>query len=428
MAEPGRLINLEGPKLGHIPAFDGFRGLFVMQVLLYHALVSDFLKGSPIIIDWFFVASGFLITSLLLDEHRSTGANDLRTFYQRRALRLFPAMYLMIAAFVVIMLLAVTFSQEAREALGPWWVEALAAGTYCYYIVAAFMPGELDGALGHTWSLTVEEQFYFLWPLFLTFTLRRRRRTSDRNLIIGAIAFIVLVMGMRVVLHDQVVVPVDSDLHEHMTYFDEVIDEDTPPDLLDDDRITGGSTWQGVVYRIASARPDMIVYGCLLAFVNKAIRRPLSEQFRKLIAVLGALGWVAYLLFIALGERVPGFELFGGPVYQLSLLLLGPMILDLYLRQESAASRFFSHPLLRWFGVRSYGIYLWHIPVLLPFLPMINDSYGVKRLVAGLFAAGLGVVVGIASYRFIERPFLRLKDTRFQRPQDRAAAQGTPGS
>ena len=225
MAEPGRLINLEGPKLGHIPAFDGFRGLFVMQVLLYHALVSDFLKGSPIIIDWFFVASGFLITSLLLDEHRSTGANDLRTFYQRRALRLFPAMYLMIGAFVVIMLLAVTFSQEARDALGPWWVEALAAGTYCYYIVAAFMPGELDGALGHTWSLTVEEQFYFLWPLFLTFTLRKRRRTSDRNLIIGAIAFIVLVMGARVVLHDQIVVPVDSDLHEHMTYFDEKIDD-----------------------------------------------------------------------------------------------------------------------------------------------------------------------------------------------------------
>jgi peptidoglycan/LPS O-acetylase OafA/YrhL len=230
-----------------------------------------------------------------------------------------------------------------------------------------------------------------------------------------------------VAFHDQVVVPVDSDLHEHMTYFDETIDEDTPAALLDDDRITGDPTWQGIVYRIASARPDMIVYGCLLAFLNKAIPRPLTDRFRKGIAALGALGWVGYLVFIALGDRVPGFELFGGPVYQVALLLLGPMILDLYLRQESAASRFFAHPLLRWFGVRSYGIYLWHIPVLLPFLPLINDSYGVRRLVVGLFAAGLGVLVGIASYRFIERPFLRLKDTRFQRPQDRQA-QGTPNS
>ena len=410
MAEPGRLINLEGPKLGHIPAFDGFRGLFVMQVLLYHALVSDFLRGSPIIIDWFFVASGFLITSLLFDEHRSTGANDLRTFYQRRALRLFPAMYLMLAVFVVIMLLAITFSQEARDALGPWWVEALAAATYCYYIVAAFMPGELDGALGHTWSLTVEEQFYFLWPLFLTFTLRKGRRSSDRNLIIGAIAFIAVVMGLRLGLHSRVVVPLGTELAEDLTYFDEA-----------------DPTWQGIVYRIASARPDMIVYGCLLAFVNKAIPRPLTDRFRRRVAVLGALGWIGYLGFIALGDRVAGFELFGGPVYQLCLLLLGPMILDLYLRQDSVASRLLAHPALRWFGVRSYGIYLWHIPVLLPFLPMINDSYGMRRLVMGLLAALAGVGVGVASYRFIERPFLRLKDTRFKRPQDRQA-QGAPKS
>ena len=57
MSDAGRLIKVDGPRLGHIPAFDGFRGLFVLQVVLYHALVTDFLEGSPIIIDWFFVAS-----------------------------------------------------------------------------------------------------------------------------------------------------------------------------------------------------------------------------------------------------------------------------------------------------------------------------------------------------------------------------------
>lgn len=428
MTEAGRLIQVDGPKLGHIPSFDGFRGLFVMQVLLYHALVSDFLRGSPIVIDWFFVASGFLITSLLLDERRATGTNSLRTFYQRRALRLFPAMYLMIAAFVVIMLLAITFSAEAREALGPWWIEALAAATYCYYIVAAFMPGELDGALGHTWSLTVEEQFYFLWPLCMVLALRRARRSADRNLVIGAIAFVVLVMGARVVLHDSIVVPLGSELSEHMTYFDESIDPETPTRLLDDPRVTGDPTWQGIVYRIASARPDMIVYGCLLALVNRAIRRPLEERMRRWVAIGGVAGWVGFLTFIALGDRVPGFELFGGPVYQLALLLLGPMILDLYLRQESAASRFLAHPWLRWLGVRSYGIYLWHIPVLLPFLPAINGAYGVRRLALGLIAAAAGVGVGVLSFKYIERPFLRLKDTRFRRPQDVQTAAAAPSS
>jgi peptidoglycan/LPS O-acetylase OafA/YrhL len=409
MTEPGRLINLDGPKLGHIPSFDGFRGLFVLQVLLYHALVTDFLRGSPIVIDWFFVASGFLITSLLLDERRATGTTNLRAFYQRRALRLFPAMYLMIAVFIVIMILAVTFSTAAREALGPWWIEALAAATYCYYIVAAFMPGELDGALGHTWSLTVEEQFYFIWPLFLAFTLRRERRSADRNLISGAVAFIVVLMGIRLLLHSSVVVPFGTELSHEMGYYDE-----------------NDPTWQGIVYRIASARPDMIVYGCLLAFVNRRIPRPLGDGLRRWIAVGGAIGWVGFFAFIILADRVPGFELFGGPVYQIALLLLGPMILDLYLRRESVASRLLAHPVLRWLGVRSYGIYLWHVPVLLPFLPMINESYGARRLVMGLLAAAAGVGVGVLSFRFIERPFLRLKDTRFQRPQDRLEQRSSP--
>jgi peptidoglycan/LPS O-acetylase OafA/YrhL len=210
-------------------------------------------------------------------------------------------------------------------------------------------------------------------------------------------------MTIRVGLQSTVVVPTGG--HD-MTYYDE-----------------GDITWQGVIYRIASARPDMIVYGCLLAFVNRAIPRPLTDAFRKRIAIAGAVGWVAYLGFIVFGERVPGLELFGGVGYQVALLLLGPQILDLYLRQESRASRFFAHPTLRWLGVRSYGIYLWHIPVLLPFLPLISDSYGMRRLVVGLVGAAAGVGAGILSFRFIERPFLRLKDTRYRRPQDRTAAE-----
>jgi peptidoglycan/LPS O-acetylase OafA/YrhL len=392
---------VDGPRLGHIPAFDGFRGLFVLQVVLYHALVTDFLEGSPIIIDWFFVASGFLITSLLLDERRSTDNTDLRRFYQRRALRLFPAMYLMIAVATVLLIVAVNFVPAARAELGSWWIEPLAAATYCYYIVAAFMPGTLDGVLGHTWSLTVEEQFYFIWPLVFVVAMRAKRRSADLRLIVGSVLFIAVVMGTRV-------------------WFQSDIVELTPDGAVFTDE--ADPTWQGIVYRLASARPDMIVYGCLLAFVNRAIPRPLTEQWRKGIAVAGAVGWVGFVGFIVLGNRVAGFELFGGPVYQVCLLLLAPMILDLYLRQESASSRFFAHPALRWLGVRSYGIYLWHIPVLFPFLAAMDGVFGVRRLVLGLLASAAGILAGIASFRFIEQPFLRIKDQRFQRPQDRAAA------
>ncbi len=400
MSDAGRLIKLDGPKLGHIPSFDGFRGLFVVQVVLYHALVTDFLKGSPIIIDWFFVASGFLICSLLIDERHATGNTDLRRFYQRRALRLFPAMYLMIAVSTVLLIFAVNFVPAAREQLGDWWIEPLAAATYCYYIVAAFMPGTLDGVLGHTWSLTVEEQFYFVWPLLFLAAIKRRSRNADMSLIVGAVVFIAVVMSIRVMFQSDIVVLTPDGV--------EFADENDP-------------TWQGILYRLASARPDMIVYGCLLAFVNRAIPRPLSETWRKGIALAGAVGWVGFVGFIALGNRVAGFELFGGPVYQVCLLLLGPMILDLYVRQQSAASRFFSLAPLRWLGVRSYGIYLWHVPVLFVFLAAMEGVYGVRRLVLGLIGTVCGVLAGIASFRFIEQPFLRIKDRRFRRPQDVAA-------
>ncbi len=399
MSEAGRLIKEDGPRLGHIPSFDGFRGLFVLQVVLYHALVTDFLEGSPIIIDWFFVASGFLITSLLLDERHSTGSNSLRRFYQRRALRLFPAMYLMIAVATVLLIIAVTFVPAARESLGSWWIEPLAAATYCYYIVAAFMPGTLDGVLGHTWSLTVEEQFYFIWPLVMLAALKRNRRSADFKLIVGSVLFVVVVMGTRVLFQSDIVV---------LTPDGAVFTDEADP------------TWQGIVYRLASARPDMIVYGCLLAFVNRAIPRPLTEQWRRGVAIGGAAGWIGFFAFMILGNRVAGFELFGGPMYQVCLLLLAPMILDLYLRQGSWVSRGLAHPVLKWLGVRSYGIYLWHIPVLFFFLAAMDGVYGVQRLVLGLVASALGVLAGIASFRFIEQPFLRIKDRKYQRPQGQA--------
>ena len=111
-------------------------------------------------------------------------------------------------------------------------------------------------------------------------------------------------------------------------------------------------------------------------------------------------------------------------MYQVCLLLLAPMILDLYLRQEAVASRVLSHPTLRWLGLRSYGIYLWHIPVLFFFLAAMDGVYGPQRLVLGLIGSACGVLAGIASYRFIEQPFLRIKDRRFRRPQDESTTAG----
>jgi peptidoglycan/LPS O-acetylase OafA/YrhL len=400
-----RLIRVQGERLGHIPSFDGFRGIFVLLVVTYHAGVTDKLfPGSPIIIDWFFVASGFLITSLLLDEKARSGTIDMRRFYTRRALRLFPAMYVMIGVFTLAALALHFLAPDALKDAGLWWVESLAASLYVYFLVAAFFPLGF-GAIGHTWSLTVEEQFYFFWPMILRRNLKKGTRRSDRNLIIGCLVFIAVFVAVRMSL-------------QHVVSWDGI-----EAKFVDQHHIT----WQGVVYRIAAVRPDMIVCGCLAAIIARAIPRPLTDQARRIIAVGGAIGWILFWGVMLTATRFPLFTMFGSPGYQIALWALVPLVLDLYFRQESRVARGLSFKPAQWMGQRSYGIYLWHIPVLLPFLGAITESYGIRHYVIGLFAAGLGVLAGLASYRFIERRFLHIKDTRFTAPQEQLRAEMAAG-
>lgn len=386
-----RVIDVAGPRLGHIPSFDGLRGLFIIQVVLYHSEVTLFLSGSPILIDWFFVASGFLITYLLLDEVHKTGDIALRRFYTRRALRLFPAMYAMIAVFSVLMIILRLVAPTETEDASMWWLESLSAALYVYNIVAAFFPGTI-GILGYLWSLAIEEQFYFLWPPTLRKVMRRRTRRTDQILIGSAIAFIAVFFALRFSLQD--VITTSSSSGE--------------PTFADEDSIT----WQGVLYRIASTRPDMIVLGCLTAIVARRIPRPVPERWRKGLAVAAVVAWSWFafvIVFCAPGP--PGaLALFGGPVYQIGLLMIAVIVLDGYLRQDSWYSRLASVKPLRWLGIRIYGIYVWHGIVLLIWAPLILSQYGLERKIIGLVASIMAIGAGIASYRFLEQRFLSMKE------------------
>lgn len=419
---PRRLINVDGPKLGYVPTFDGMRGIFVLQVVLYHAEVTIFLKGSPILIDLFFVLSGFLITYLLLDETRKAGDISLRRFYMRRVLRLFPAMYAMIGVFVVLMVaIQLLGPPEATEALSSWWLEAVGAATYTYFILAAFFPTAM-GVLGPIWTLSLEECFYFLWPPTIRKALRRGTIRTDAMLIGAGLVFIALLFFLR--SHFQYVVGAGAQGAAKYT--------DTAGGLGSGlGHVAGsewagtfrelpeyGTTWQGVVYRLAATRPDMIVWGCLMAFVAKAIPRPVPDHIRRWVAFGGMAGWtflVATVLFAAPGPPGP-LALFGGLLYQFSLLMLGPIVLDAYLRQDTFYMSPFRVSAAKWLGERSYGIYLWHAIVLPICAPAILAATGPTRKVLGLIASILSVGVGILSYRYIEKRFLRLKDLRFANP------------
>ena len=392
--ESGRLVHIDAPALGHIPAFDGLRGLFVLGVVFYHAQVTPFLTGSPLIIDWFFVSSGFLITSLMLDERNRHGSVSLRNFYTRRVLRLFPAMYAFLAAFSLLAIVATLIVDDSSE-FSNWWVDVLAGATYVYDFVAAANPEAVSGAIGHIWSLTVEEQFYFLWPLLLVAVLKRASRRTDMQLIVGSVLFIALFFFLRA--HFQYIVSDASALSPKFQ------DADDP-------------TWQGFLYRFASMRPDMIVYGCLIAFIARAVPRPMPDAFRRFLAIAGPLSWVWFsIVMVRANSGIWGFDLWGGPAYQLALLGIGVGVLDTCFRPDSRLNRMFTWKPMSWLGLRTYGIYLWHVIPLLIILPAMQNTFGVTKLILGLIGSALGILLGIGSYRFIERRFLAMK-VRFAGP------------
>ena len=166
----GVVSGLEGTvaPLGHVSALDGLRGVAIGVVVAYH--YSGWPRGGWLGVDLFFVLSGFLITTLLLEEHAANGRIQLRAFYVRRARRLFPALAVLLATYLVIDAIRGT---DALGLVAHW-------GFYTSNIYEAFWPGVAahNVGLNHLWSLAQEEQFYLLWPaaLLLVFKLRRPAR------------------------------------------------------------------------------------------------------------------------------------------------------------------------------------------------------------------------------------------------------------
>ena len=168
----------------HMPGLDGVRAIAVVAVLVFH-LDPTWLPGGFLGVDVFFTLSGFLITSLLLAELDATGGLRFGRFYLRRARRLLPALFLVLVATA---LLAITVAQDAAERVREDAIAAFFYVTNWWYVLHGTSYFEATGRppmLQHLWSLAVEEQFYFIWPLLLYALWRLGRR---RGVQVGAIA------------------------------------------------------------------------------------------------------------------------------------------------------------------------------------------------------------------------------------------------
>ena len=343
---------------GYWPALDGLRAIAVLWVLLFHAGVPPF-RGGFIGVDVFFVLSGCLITGLLLAEFDAAGRIALGHFYVRRALRLVPALALVLALFVLaswVRLDAAGGRASVREAL---W-----AGAYLTNWVRAFGLDPMPH-LGHTWSLAIEEQFYLLWPALLLACVRGGGGGARRVLAL-ALALALAVWGWRVAL-----------------------------------TLAGASADR--LYNGLDTRVDTLMWGCALAAAVQWRRgAPLPAPLARGLAwvALGALALLA-LAACTLDWQARGLYL-GGSVMVAALSAL--LVFDLACNPASRLRRALSWPPLVALGRVSYGVYLWHF-VIYVFL----YRQGVPRLEVQLLGSALTALAVWASWRWVEQPALRLK-------------------
>lgn len=348
-------MNANATRFGYVPELNGLRGIAILSVMAFHAGLPD-VQGGFIGVDIFFGLSGFLITTLLLREFDRSGTINLKNFYIRRALRLGPALIALLVVFCLWTAL-VAKGDHAQN-----YIDALIALFYVSNWARAFVIHPPD-LLAHTWSLSIEEQFYLIWPTVMLLLLRVCRTRRRVALIVCVLAF--AAWFCRAYLFAT----------------------GTPPERI---------------YNGLDTRADALMVGCVLSILLSCVT--IDERTRKILlpglAVLGTLALV-FLGYVASHWEWhdPRLYYYGFFAIELCTALL---ILDVMMRNRSDVQRLLGMSWLVWIGSISYGLYLWHYPMF-----RILGDLGYQPWTAGWLAT---FCVATISYYCMERPLLRLKD------------------
>jgi peptidoglycan/LPS O-acetylase OafA/YrhL len=315
---------------------------------------TDFLRDGQLGVNIFFVISGFLITALLLREEENTGRISVRNFYIRRTLRIFPAYYFLLSFYFILQLVDIIKLENAS------WLSSV---TYTKYL----NPG-LDWLTAHAWSLSIEENFYLLWPLIFLCGGRTRK--------IIALALVLAVPVIQTVVHF------------HPVYW------------INDLSIF--------------TRIDAIATGCLFAFYKNEILKFIIDRriFYSAVILLFVLRYAQHIAATAgLGFIFIPFGLTHG---SFANILIGIIMMYSVFGSEGRWHDFLNCRTMNYIGVLSYSLYLWqqiffseavclyfNYPVHLPFL----------------------LIIALISYYLVEKPFLRLKPV-FTRPPEAPVTEG----
>jgi peptidoglycan/LPS O-acetylase OafA/YrhL len=354
-------------RLPYVPALDGVRAIAIIAVMLYHGGLA-WLPGGFLGVDIFFVLSGFLITSLLINEYRASGRIDIGAFYRSRVRRLVPALLVMV--FVVFTYATLSMKDTVAATLRdlPWAMSGLSNWWFVFHQQDYFESIGRPGLLQHTWSLAVEAQFYLIWPLLLIAILP---------------AF-----GLKVVRYLSLACAFGSGavMLFLASHFD-------------------GVSNMSHVYFGTDTHSMGLFLGATLATVwqpasaKAGIR---SNAYLGLSVMVGGLALaLIVMMFLKVNEYTGEFYMVGFPLTAgLAVFLIGVAT-----HPELSVGRALAVAPLRWIGERSYGMYLWHWPIFQATRPGIDLALtGVPAL---LLRIALTALVAELSYRYVEMPVRR---------------------
>lgn len=344
-----------------MPGIDGLRAIAVIGVMLYH-LNIQWLPGGFLGVTVFFVLSGYLITDILIDEWNRHNKINFIHFMIRRFRRLAPAFFVMMF-FVTAWVTFTNHStfEKLRADLLPsilyvtnWW--------YIFHDYSYFDTFGLPSPLTHIWSLAIEEQFYLIWPLLiiLGFTFFKKNRFRVLAIIVGIIISACLMAFLY---------------------------------------IPGADPSR--VYYGTDTRAFSLLLGATLAFVwpSQKLSKTLPRQASHVLEFAGGSGLLLIVMMFLITSQYGDF-LYRGGMFLLSIFTV--LTVAALAHPASILAKWLSIKPIRWIGVRSYGIYLWHYPIIILSTPVINtEGINIWRII---FQLVFTLVLSALSYRFVEAP------------------------
>lgn len=367
----------------YMPGLDGLRAIAVLAVIAYH-LNLGWAPGGLLGVGVFFVLSGYLITDLLLASRDPAGYFPLGEFWKRRARRLLPALWVMVG--VVVLWVSIAKPGQLGALRGDVGAALLYVSNWWYALqhVSYFASFGPPSPLGHLWSLGIEEQFYLVWPLLLVMgaALLGPRLRATEPLVFRLRPGILVRPAIPVVLI--LLLAAASAIAMALLYE------------------PGGDPNR--VYYGTDTRAFELLLGCALAFVwpSRRLSANLSGSRRGWLELSGVAGLVGIAVLVAVTDEYHAFIYRGGLVL---LSLFTVAAIAALAHPATTVGRALGVAPLRWLGVRSYGIYLWHYPVIVLTTPLVDTAGG--HVVRDTLQIGATLLIADLSWRFIESPIRR---------------------